>query len=147
MVRIEANIDIDAPPARVWRALCDPAEVALWDSAVEVAIDAPADYPKPGQVVHWRLRAGPFRALPDRPQVVEPERALRSLLSFGPFQLDETYTITSVPGGCRLAVFIDAEARVPVFATLIERTYLGPAVRRDFDASLAGIKQHCEATP
>jgi uncharacterized protein YndB with AHSA1/START domain len=147
MIRIQISVDIYVPTPRVWRALCDPAEVARWDSGVEAAIDAPSDYPQPGQVVRWRLRAGPFRTLVDRPQVVESERALRSLLSFGPFQLDETYTITPLPGGCRLAVLIDAEARVPVLATLIERAYLGPAVRRGFGASLATIKQYCEATP
>jgi hypothetical protein len=146
MVRIELRVDIDASPARVWRALCDPAEVVQWDSGVESAIDGPADYPQPGQVVLWRLRFGPFRTLIDRPQVVEPERALRSLLSFGPFRLDETYTLIPSAGGCALAVLIDAKADVPTLGTVIERTYLGPVVRRDFKASLAAIKRHCETT-
>ena len=146
MVRIELSVDIDASPARIWRALCDPAEVVQWDSGVEAAIDAPPDYPRPGQVVRWRLRSGPFRTLIDRPQVVEPERALRSLLSYGPFQLDETYTLTPSDGGCTLAVLIDATADVPALGAAIARTYLGPVVRRDFSASLAAIKRHCETT-
>ena len=147
MVRIELSLDIDASPARVWRALCEPAEVVQWDSGVEAAIDAPADYPKPGQVVRWRLRSGGYRTLIDRPQVAEPERALRSLLSFGPLRLDETYTLTPSAGGCTLSVLIDAKADVPALGTVIERTYLGPTVRRDFGASLAAIRRHCETTP
>jgi hypothetical protein len=144
LFRIELSIEIEASPARVWQALCDPAEVAQWDSGIEAALDAPADYPRPGQVVRWQLRSGPFRTLVDRPQVVDPERTLRSLLSVGPFQMDETYTITPAPSGCVLAVLVDATGALPLIGGFIEHIYLGPMIKRDFGASLAAIKRHCE---
>ena len=64
-----------------------------WDTGVAAALDAPANYPQPGQHVRWRYRNGPFRILHDRPQDVVAERRLRSLLSVGPFRFDETYTL------------------------------------------------------
>jgi hypothetical protein len=144
LFRIERSIEIKASPARVWQALCDPAEVVQWDSGIEAALDAPADYPRPGQVVRWQLRSGPFRTLVDRPQVVDPERTLRSLLSVGPFRMDETYTITPAPSGCTLTALVDTTAALPLIGGFIERIYLGPIIKRDFGASLAAIKRHFE---
>ena len=82
---------IDAPVDRVWRALCDPAEVVQWDAGVIIAIDAPADYPRPGQTVRWRYRSERRPELLDRPQEVVPEQKLRSILELGPYYMDETY--------------------------------------------------------
>ena len=144
MVRIEMSIAITAAPGRVWRALCDPAEVVVWDSGVIKALDAPPDYPRPGQTVRWRLRSGWFRTLTDRPHAVEPERQLRSLLSFGPFHLDEIYSISATQSGCLLSLMLDARAALPLVGGLIERLYLRPAVQRDFCASLTALKRQCE---
>jgi hypothetical protein len=147
MQRVQLNITIAATPERVWRALCDPAEVVLWDSGVAEALDAPLDYPRPGQRVRWRLRSGPFPVLLDEPQVVLPERVLRSLLSYGPYRLDETYILTAEASGCRLAVEIDVKTTLPLVGGLVESAYLTASVRRDFAASLAAIKRHCETSP
>lgn len=136
--------DIDAPPARVWRALCDPLEVVAWDSGVTAALDAPADYPRPGQHVRWRYATGPFRILHDRPQEVVPERRLRSLLAVGPFRFDETYTLSLREGGSRLGVEMVVRLPLPVVGPLAERLYLGPRARTDVDASLQSLKRHCE---
>src|SRR5438105_2563777 len=102
MYPISLGVDIQAPPARVWRALCDPAEVLRWDANVIEAIDAPPDYPQPGQHVRWHCRSGPFRLLHDRPQVVEAPARLRSRLALGPYRYDETYNLEATPAGCRL---------------------------------------------
>ena len=144
MYSFRVTVDIAAPPARVWRALCDPAEVVQWDTGVEEALDAPPDYPQPGQHVRWRYSNGPFRTLHDRPQEVVPERTLRSLISIGPFRFDETYTLEASAGGCRLTASMEARAPVPVVGWLIERVYLGPQSRRTVAASLEAIKRHCE---
>jgi uncharacterized protein YndB with AHSA1/START domain len=139
------TIDIAAPPARLWRALCDPAEVVRWDTGVVEALDAPADYPQPGQHVRWRYANGPFRLLHDRPQQVTPERTLRSLIAIGPARFDETYTLAPRDGGCRLRASMKVWTAVPLFGWPFERLYAGPASRRAVAASLLAIKRHCEA--
>ena len=147
MYSFKVSVDINAPPARVWRALCDPAEVVQWDTGVVEAIDAPADYPRPGQHVRWRYANGPFRLLHDRPKEVVPERSLRSLISLGPFLFDETYVLAARDGGCRLTAAMVVRAPLPPFGFLIERLYAGAASKRTVEASLQAIKRHCEAAP
>ena len=147
MYRFAVSTDVEAAPARVWRALCDPAEVVVWDAGVEEAIDAPDDYPQPGQHVRWRYSNGPFRILNDRPQEVSPNVRLRSLLAVGPFRFDETYTLEEQGAGCRLTAEMDVSVPVPLLGLLIERVYLGPSTQRTVEASLGAIKRHCEATP
>ena len=145
MYSFSVTVDIDAPPARVWRALCDPAEVVQWDAGVEEALDAPSDYPRPGQHVRWRYSTGPFRVLHDRPQQVEPGRTLRSLISLGPLRLDETYTLDQRDGGCRLDAALDVRVAVPLLGLAIERLYFGAQSRRTVGLSLQALKRHCEA--
>jgi uncharacterized protein YndB with AHSA1/START domain len=144
MYSFTVSIDIAAPPARVWRALCDPAEVVQWDTGVVEALDAPADYPRPGQRVRWRYANGPFRTLHDRPQEVEPERTLRSFISIGPLWFDETYTLEPDAHGCRLSAAMRVRGPLPPLGSLLERLYLGPESRRTVTASLMAIKRHCE---
>ena len=145
MYQFKLKVEIDATPARVWRALCDPAEVVRWDSGVAAALDAPADYPRPGQHVRWRCGSGPFRILHDRPQEVDPERKLRSLLALGPFRYDETYTIEAIEGGCRLTAALRVWTAAPVLGPAVDRLYLGPSTKASFESSLASIKRLCEA--
>ena len=147
MYSFSVSIDIAAPPRRVWRALCDPAEVVQWDSGVEQALDAPADYPKAGQHVRWRYSNGPFRTLHDRPQEVVPERTLRSLIAIGPARFDETYTLDAVDRGTTLSAAMDVSVPVPLLGLAIERLYAGSQARRTVEASLRAIKQHCETQP
>ena len=144
MYSFNVGVEIDAPPARVWRALCDPAEVAQWDTGIEGAIDAPADYPQPGQYVRWRYANGPYRTLHDRPQEVVAERTLRSLISVGPTEMDETYTLEAIDGGTRLTARMLVRVTWPIAGVLAERLVFGPASRRAVTASLAAIKVHCE---
>jgi hypothetical protein len=122
-------------------------EVVQWDTGVAAAIDAPPDYPQPGQYVRWRYRNGPFRTLHDRPQEVVPERTLRALLSVGPFRFDETYTLAPHDGGCRLTAAMQVVVPVPVVGGLIARLYLGPRTRETVSTSLGAIKRHCEVHP
>jgi len=143
--RFSLSIDIAAPPARVWRALCDPAEVVRLDRNIECALDAPPDYPRPGQHVRWRLRAGFFRLLHDRPLEVEPERRLRSLLALGPFRYDETYTIVTTGAGCRLSARLAAWIALPLVGTVSERVY-GPAARAALEAALDALRRLCEGS-
>jgi hypothetical protein len=139
------SVDIAASSARVWWALCDPAEVVRWDVGVCAALDAPPDYPQPGQHVRWRCRRGVFRILHDRPQEVVRERTLRSLLRVGLFYFDETYTLAAGGGGCRLTAAMEVRLPLGVIGWVCERLYLGPHTRATVQASLDAIKRHCEA--
>jgi len=141
------SVEIAAPPARVWRALCDPAEVVVWDTGIERALDAPTDYPRAGQYVRWRYNNGPFRLLHDRPQEVVPERTLRSLLAVGPLRFDEAYTLDAKDAGCRLTAAMRLWMPIPVLGPLIERLYGERASRTTVGASLRAIKLLCESTP
>ena len=144
---VELSIDIAAPPARVWRALCQPEEVTRWDSTVVAALDAPPDYPQPGQHVRWRCR-GTAELLHDRPQDVEPEVRLHSLLDFGRQHLDETYTLSPTPIGTRVNLHIDVKVSAPFIAGAILRRFVdGPAVRNSFEVSLTNLKYYCEMSP
>lgn len=147
MYRFTIEVAIDAPVERVWRALCDPAEVVQWDGGVIEALDAPPDYPAPGQVVHWRYRSRLFKTLVDRPQEVEAQRMLRSLLARGPFRYDETYGLSAKDDGTELSVEVQGWTTVPLIGRLIDRAYAGPIALRAFDGSLAAIKEHCESEP
>ena len=144
MYAFDVSVDIDAPPARVWRALCDPAEVVQWDTGVVGALDAPPDYPRPGQHVRWRYTNGPFRLLHDRPIDVIENQRLRSSLTVGPVRFDETYTLEPHGGGCRLTAAMLVRVPVPLLGAIVERFYAGPAARSAVTASLAAIKRHCE---
>lgn len=145
MYALAVSIDINASPARVWRALCDPAEVVRWDDGVCAALDAPPDYPQPGQHVRWRCRHGVFRILHDRPHEVVRERTLRSLLRVGPFYFDEIYTLVARGGSCQLTAALELRLPLGVIGWAFERLYLGPHTRATVQASLNAVKRHCEA--
>jgi uncharacterized protein YndB with AHSA1/START domain len=147
MVEFVVVTEIAAPPARVWRALCDPVEVVVWDTGVEGALDAPPDYPRPGQHVRWRYRGGMFRLLHDRPQEVVEERTLRSLLAVGPWRFDETYTLAAADAGTRtrLLTRMVVGAVVPVLGDAVVRRYVAPQAERAVWASMRALKRHCEA--
>jgi hypothetical protein len=145
--RCEVSVEVRAPVERVWRALCYPPEVVRWDAGVAAAIDAPADYPRPGQRVRWRCRGGPFPVLVDEPREVAPSQRLRSFLRLGPFRYDETYRLEPALSGCRLTAIVGVWTALPVVGHLIDRLYLAPATRRALATSLAALKRHCESEP
>lgn len=145
MYAFTVDTQIDAPPSRVWRALCDPAEVVQWDTGIVEALDAPADYPQPGQYVRWRYANGPYALLHDRPQEVLAERTLRSLISVGPSRMDETYTLEPTAKGTHLSARMLVRVAWPIVGLIAERAVFGPASKRAVTASLRAIKLHCEA--
>lgn len=147
MYTFTVETDIDATPSRVWRALSDPAEVVQWDTGVVEAIDAPPDYPQPGQYVRWRYANGPYPILHDRPQEVVPNRRLRSLISVGPSRMDETYTLTPTTSGTHLSAKMIVRVTWPFVGIVAARAVFGPAARKSVAASLRAIKRHCETQP
>lgn len=144
MADVHIEVAIDAPPSHVWRALCDPADVVIWEGNVEEALDAPPDYPQPGQHVRWRCRSGLFRILHDRPQEVVPEEKLRSFLSQGLVRYDETYTLSPQGAGALLSADVDVHIVAP-FGLLVSRLQAVASARLAFERSLQSLKRHCEA--
>lgn len=146
MIEFSEQVQIAAGVERVWRALTVPAEVVQWDSGVIDPIDAPPDYPQPGQHVRWRYRLGPIPLiLVDRPSEVVPNSILRSSIRLGPFAFDETYRLRSPePLVTQLAAELTLCSRVPVIGSLLERVAGAPLARSTVRTSLQAIKRHCE---
>jgi uncharacterized protein YndB with AHSA1/START domain len=144
MRRFVITTHIDAPVARVWRALCDPAEVVRWDAGVIAATDPPVDYPRPGQTVLWRYRSEQWPELVDRPQEVVPERKLHSILELGPYYMDETYSLEARDGRTLVTTTVELTVGRGVLGPALERLWAGRGVRKGFEASLEGLRRYCE---
>jgi len=146
MVEFSESVPIACAVARVWRALTNPREVVQWDTGVRAALDAPANYPQPGQYVRWRYRLGPLPlTLHDRPTEVVRDANLRSSILLGPFAIDETYTLTSTgPGSSELSARLRLWSRLPLVASWLEPWFGLPLARATVRSSLAAIRTHCE---
>ncbi len=149
MIEFEETVEIAASVERVWRALTLPDEVVQWDTGIVEPIDAPPDYPQPGQHVRWRYRLGPVPLiLDDRPSEVVENATLRSSIDLGPFAFDEIYLLdSSDPRVTRLTAKLTLSSRAPVVGSLLERVAGAPLAKSTVRTSLEAIKRHCESTP
>jgi hypothetical protein len=148
LIEFNEKVQIATRVERVWRALTVPAEVVQWDSGIIEPIDAPPDYPQPGQHVRWRYRLGPLPLiLDDRPTEVLADSTLRSSIELGPFSFDETYELSSPePLTTLLSVRLIVSSNLPVIGVLLERVAGAPLARATVRTSLQAIKRHCELT-
>jgi hypothetical protein len=140
--RVTVTVVIDAPTARVWRAICEPSEVRGWDGVEP--LDVPAGYPRPGQHARWRLRVGlvPL-VLHDRVARVEPESVLGARITVGFVDLDEMYTLRALDAS-RTELVSDNIVRprwraVPGLGALAART-----TRANVTASMDALRRWCE---
>lgn len=145
---VEHSVEIAADRARVWHALTEPASVVVWDVGIIAPLDAPPDYPQPGQVVRWRYRLLGFpTTLIDRPQEVVPHLRLRTLIALAFLRIDETYTLESLPGvaeGTRLTAQLLLSNTLPIFSGAFDR-HLGRALASStVSESLGAIRDFCE---
>ena len=156
MIHFTESVDVAADRSRVWRALTIPSEVVIWDTGIVRPLDAPDDYPAPGQHVRWSYRLGPIRlTLHDRPTEVETNPRLRSSIRLGPFEFDEIYTLVDRsdkegPGrrpGTHLEVSLTLLGRVPILRAQFENMVGRPLARATVRTSLAAIRAHCETAP
>jgi hypothetical protein len=147
LIEFTETVEIAASLERVWRALTVPAEVAQWDSGIVEPIDAPPDYPQPGQCVRWRYRLGPLPLiLEDRPSEVRENSTLRAFIRLGPFRFDETYELRSPePAITLLSARLLLSSTVPVIGVLLERVVGGPLAKATVRSSLEAIRLHCES--
>jgi hypothetical protein len=148
LIEFNQTIQIETSAERVWRALTVPAEVVQWDSGIIEPIDAPPDYPQPGQHVRWRYRLGPIPlVLDDRPSEVLRNSILRSSIHLGPFAFDEIYDLHAPePAVTLLTAKLTLSSGVPVVGSLLERVVGAPLARTTVRTSLRAIKRHCECT-
>jgi len=139
--RVVAAAVVAAAPARVWRALTDPAAVTAWDGAVP--LDVPPGYPRPGQQARWRTRLGPVPVtLHDRVMAVEPERRLAAALTYGPVRVDEEYRLAPGRAGGTVVVCDNlVRSSVPGGGALA-----AAAVRRSSRAALAALARYLTGT-
>ena len=146
MIEFEETVEIATSVERVWRALTLPDEVVQWDTGIVEPIDAPSDYPQPGQHVRWRYRFGPLPLiLDDRPTEVLENSTLRSSIELGPFSFDETYELSSPePSITLLSARLTLASELPVVGVLLERLAGAPVARATVRTSLRAIKRHCE---
>jgi len=137
--RVVVSVSVPAPPARLWRALTVPGEVAAWDGVGIVAV--PDGYPAPGQHARWRTRIGPWGVtLHDRVQVVEEQRRLASVIDVAFVHVEEEYQLVAT-----------GDATVVVSGNLVSSTVpgLGPLARhltrRAVSRSMRRLAAHCGA--
>lgn len=147
MIEFTETVQIAASVERVWRALTAPAEVVQWDSGIVEPIDAPPDYPQPGQHVRWRYRLGPVPlTLHDRPTEVLRDSTLRSSIELGPFSFDETYQLQSPESSTTLlSARLVLSSSLPVLGPLLERVVGAPFARATVRSSLEAIRLRCES--
>lgn len=139
---VTVAVDIDAPVGRVWRALCEPVQVAAWDGVRIVTVSD--DYPQVGEHARWRIPVGAWWVmLHDRPYAVEPHERLASRLSWLWVVIDEEYTLAPGPGGdgTRLVSSNSVSSRLPL-GVLGARS--ARIVRTSVEAAMARLKAHCE---
>jgi uncharacterized protein YndB with AHSA1/START domain len=136
--RVVVDIDIAAPPARVWHALCDPAEVACW--AGLTPLEVPDGYPVAGQHARWRGRFGPLPfTIDDRVRVVDGERILGATLELGPAHVEEEYRLVPTASGTWLVSDNLVTGRWPGLGWLA-----GRFLARDVRSTMRRLSQFCE---
>lgn len=146
VITIAMSVVVPLPRAQVWRALADPLEVARRDAANGNggAVDAPPDYPKPGQHVRWRYRLGGVpTTLHDRPIEVVPGERLRSLVELGALHFDETWTLMVDPadaGKTRLALKLVASNATAVVGGVIDRFEMRRIATERVGAALESVR-------
>jgi len=148
LVTFSEVVEIEAAVERVWQALTIPDEVVCWDTGIIEPLDAPADYPAPGQHVRWRYQLGPLPlTLHDRPAEVERCTRFRSSIRLGPFDFDEIYTLSPLSSTrTRLEAELSLSSRAPLIGGLLERLVGQPVARSTVRTSLAAIRGHCEGS-
>ncbi len=139
--RFVVDVDIAAPVARVWAALCDPSEVEGWAGVTRASV--PDGYPAPGQHARWRAPFGPFSlTLHDRVRAVEgldDRRRLAATLEVGPARIEEEYRLAATDIGSWLVADYEVLGRRAGLGWLARRLVEG-----DLRASISRLKAYCE---
>lgn len=114
---------VPASRGRVWRALTEPRELAVWNPGRLAALDPAEGYPTPGRPVRWQCRLARVPVvLRECPVEVIPRERLRSALSLGPFAFEATYTLVCATGSqTQLGLRLVASNVIPVAGGVLDR--------------------------
>jgi uncharacterized protein YndB with AHSA1/START domain len=147
--RIEKQIVLRAPRARVWRALADKTEFGVW-----FGVRFPAGAFAPGENVSGSITNPGYDHLVMTIEVVEVSPEKRFSYRWHPYAIDPkvdyssepstlvTFTLEDVPGGTRLTIVESGFDRIP-----LERR--GDAFRMNdqgWTAQAARIERHVSAS-
>jgi hypothetical protein len=136
---------IDAPRARVWRALTSPQELIRWDDRL-VAL-AQGERPgngRPQQRYRWGSVCVELRF---RPIEVIPGNRLRSEISLGLFRFEATYTLSpdeAEPRRTLLSLRVAFPNSVPVVGGCVDRFDLRRVVSRLVTENISALQAWCE---
>jgi uncharacterized protein YndB with AHSA1/START domain len=136
--RVVVAVTVDAPVERVWRALCDPTEVAVWDGARPASV--PVGYPRPGQHARWRTTwFGLPVVLHDRVRAVEAPRRLAARITYAGIDIDEEYRLdATAPATTTVTSDNLVRSRPRGFSRLAVRH-----TRRSVEAAMRRLAEHC----
>ena len=114
---------VPASRGRVWRALTEPRELAVWNPGRVAAPDPAEGYPTPGRPVRWQCRVERVPVvLCECPVEVIPREKLRSAMSLGPFRFEATYTLVrAAEGQTQLGLRVVAANVIPVAGGVLDR--------------------------
>ncbi len=142
---------IGARHTRVWRALTDPAELVVWDERILAPLESEDGYPFSGQHMRWRYRIGPIQlVLHDHPLEVSAPEKLRTAISFGSLQYEQTFTLLPEEGPqprTRLGMRLVASNSVPVVGSVVDRFSVRRMATEHVDVTLRSLQRWCEKTP
>jgi uncharacterized protein YndB with AHSA1/START domain len=142
---IIVEVDIDAPPERVWRALRTNEEYMIWNRLKESR-----DLPPPAAASEVHRCVAPNGQVLVRVLVAEDEHDLKltEKVYFSPLLKNaySTVAITQRNGRTHVTNYLRAEPAIPVVSNLLQ-PILKIFGRRDTQKRYEHLKDYCEANP
>jgi hypothetical protein len=143
--KLTVSVEIDAPVAAVWDAMCDLDKVRIWAVTLDALTPIQGD---PGEFggVHTCLH-GAQEAVHMTLGVDHQQHRVTERLWIAPRLLDETYTTReAVPlsgGGTRAATHFTYRLKMPVVSSLLLWLF-GRSMKTNIKKDMAGLKEFCE---
>jgi uncharacterized protein YndB with AHSA1/START domain len=141
MIRVEASVVINRPPAEVFAFATDPAHVAEWQSsALAASVDGPLQAGATGREVRKFL--GRKMESTIRIEEYEPPRKFGLQVTSGPVPFHVQQTVEPADEGSRVSVVMEGEPGgfFKLAEALVER-----AVRRELEGNFATLKDILES--
>ncbi|SNQ59168.1 SRPBCC domain-containing protein [Candidatus Methanoperedens nitratireducens] len=142
MKEVRTEIEINAPPERVWQLLTDFASFPLWNPFIRKA----SGEPRKGAQLEVYLQPSGAKGMTFRPKVLkaEPARELRWLGHFLiPGLFDGEHIFTIEPLGAGRVRFVQREIFTGILVPLFVR-WLGKDTRRGFEEMNRALKLRAE---
>lgn len=141
---------VEAPRARVWRAIAEPAETLQWDEQRLAPLEGSGS-PQPGDRQRWRYRLGsiPIVLTEQTLEVATGER-LRSAVALGLFRFERTWTLADDVGDgprTRVSLRLTASNSIPVLGGMVDRFAVRRMAAEYVDAKLRSLQKWCENHP